>query len=85
MSLVFAWLVSSIVFGLGHIYQGWAGVCRTTVAGLAFGMLSILTGNLALPILLHFLADLQLLAMYRPALDAPEEAAALIAGCNSES
>jgi uncharacterized protein len=85
MSLVFAWLVSSIAFGLGHIYQGWAGVCRTTVAGLALGMLAILTGNLVLPILLHVLADLQALAMYRPTLDAPEEAAALIAGCNCES
>lgn len=85
MGLVLAWLVSSVAFGFGHIYQGWAGVCRTTVAGLAFGALAILTGNLALPILLHFLIDLQVLVMYRPTLDAPDEAAALIAGCNCES
>ncbi|WP_266181745.1 CPBP family intramembrane glutamic endopeptidase [Dyella humicola] len=85
MNIVFAWLVSSIAFGLGHLYQGWAGVCRTTVAGLALGMLAILSGTLALPIVLHVLADLQVLAIYRPTLDAPEEAAALIAGCKCES
>jgi membrane protease YdiL (CAAX protease family) len=85
MSLVHAWLVSSLAFGFGHIYQGWAGVCRTTLGGLAFGLLAILTGNLALPILLHCLLDLQVLVIYRPTLDAPEEAAALPAGCNCES
>lgn len=82
LSLPMAWLLSSIAFGLGHLYQGAVGVAQTTVAGLIFGLVAILTGNLALPILLHCLADLQALVMYRPALDAPEDAAVLVAGCS---
>ncbi|MFC4526578.1 CPBP family intramembrane metalloprotease [Dyella halodurans] len=84
LSLTLAWLLSSVAFGIGHAYQGWVGIMRTASAGLAFGLLAILTGNLVLPILLHCLIDLQVLAIYHPEIDAPEEAAALTAGCNCE-
>lgn len=30
-------LVSSLVFGLGHWYQGWIGVCATTILGAGLG------------------------------------------------
>jgi membrane protease YdiL (CAAX protease family) len=39
-------LISSIAFGLGHIYQGWMGVVRTSCIGLAFGVAYALTGSL---------------------------------------
>jgi len=81
LSLTLAWLLSSLAFGLGHLYQGRVGVLRTTVAGLMFGLLALITGNLLLPIILHALVDLQVLVMYRPALDAPEDAALLTEGC----
>jgi membrane protease YdiL (CAAX protease family) len=82
--LTAAWCLSSIAFGLAHLYQGRSGVVSTGVGGFAFGLLAMFTGSLWLPMLLHSLADLQALAMYHPACDAPEEAAALVVGCSGE-
>jgi hypothetical protein len=76
-----AWLVSSMLFGLAHVYQGVAGVIRATIAGLLLGLVTILTGQLILPILLHALFDVQMLWMYRPADDDPDVAEKLIKGC----
>lgn len=84
LGLTAAWLLSSLAFGVAHLYQGRAGVISTGIAGLAFGLLAIFTGSLWLPMLLHILADLQVLALYHPAHDTPEEAAILVAGCNGE-
>lgn len=81
LGVLSAWLVSSIVFGLAHIYQGVAGVIRATVAGLLLGLVAIFTGQLVLPILLHALFDLQMLWMYRPANDDPDLAEKLMHGC----
>jgi uncharacterized protein len=83
--LMSAWLLSSLIFGLGHFYQGRLGMIQTTVAGMVFGMLAILSGNLALPILLHTLLDLRVLLLYNPAEDDPESAAALIRGFNPQA
>jgi membrane protease YdiL (CAAX protease family) len=85
LSLTSAWLLSSLAFGVGHIYQGWQGVIETTAAGLVFGMLAILSGNLALPILIHVLVDLRILLVYNPAEDDPEQAAVLISGFNPQA
>jgi len=48
---------SSIIFGLGHSYQGISGAIRTGLLGLAFGVLYVLTGSIWLPILGHILLD----------------------------
>ncbi|WP_164931749.1 CPBP family intramembrane glutamic endopeptidase [Dyella sp. M7H15-1] len=85
LSLMLAWLLSSMAFGLGHIYQGRRGVIETTAAGLVFGMLAILSGGLALPILMHILIDLRILLIYNPAEDDPADAAALINGFHPHS
>jgi uncharacterized protein len=85
LDLTFAWLLSSLAFGIGHVYQGVRGVTETTVAGLTFGLLAILTGNLALPIVLHALIDLRILLTYHPAQDAPGEAQTLISGFSPQS
>ena len=76
-----AWLTASLFFGLAHAYQGIAGIVRSTLAGLVLGAIAILTGGLLLPIMLHFLFDLQMLWMYRPMTDEPDAAAQLIKGC----
>jgi membrane protease YdiL (CAAX protease family) len=76
-----AWLVSSMLFGLAHVYQGVAGVIRSTIAGVLLGLVAILTGQLTLPILLHVLFDVQILWMYRPVEDDPDVAEKLIRGC----
>lgn len=61
-----ALLVSSASFGLNHLYQGPSGVFSTALAGLAFGVLFLFTGNLILPILMHIAVDLQLVLVLRP-------------------
>lgn len=76
-----AWVLSSLVFGVAHLYQGVQGVVRTFLAGLFMGALAILSGGLALPIVVHVIIDLNMVFLYRPDQDAPEESARLVAGC----
>jgi membrane protease YdiL (CAAX protease family) len=51
-------VIVSALFGIGHLYQGWAGVIGSTVSGLYFGGLYLAAGrNLWLPILAHGFSD----------------------------
>lgn len=61
-----AMVVVSVLFGLGHLYQGPAGVIGSTVSGLIFGGLYLAGGrNLWLPILAHGFSDtIGLLVIY---------------------
>jgi membrane protease YdiL (CAAX protease family) len=69
MGLWPAVLVSSIAFGLGHSYQGFSGIIRTGLIGLAFGTLFVVSGSIWLPIIGHILVDVlqgrQLRELYR--------------------
>lgn len=51
-------LLSSFIFGLGHSYQGLAGMAQVLIAGLAFGGLYLLTGSIWVPIVAHALLDI---------------------------
>lgn len=82
MNQTSAWLLSALAFGCCHFYQGVGGVARTTLGGLMFGLLAVVTGNLVLPIVLHVLVDLAVLWVYRPQLDTPATAARLVHGCS---
>ncbi len=62
-----ALVVSSLLFGLGHLYQGVKGVLSTAVAGLVMGLLFLLSGNLIPAIVLHALLDLQVVYVLWPA------------------
>ena len=55
--------VMAVAFGLAHLYQGWLGVLTTGLLGLVFGGLFVATGTLLIPIVLHAVIDLRLLAM----------------------
>lgn len=58
LAYVTAVVVVSLLFGLGHYYQGWAGVVGSSVSGLLFGALYLAAGrNLWLPILAHGFSD----------------------------
>ena len=70
MPLAGALAVSSLAFGLAHLYQGLKGVGRTTLAGCAFGLLFLLSGSLIPGILLHALMDLQMAYVLGPIPDA---------------
>ncbi len=75
-SLTVAMVLSSALFGLGHLYQGWRGASAAGVLGFAFAMLAVLTGGLLVPMLVHTLIDLQVLVIFRPD---PGNAAASVA------
>jgi uncharacterized protein len=51
-------LVSSVIFGAGHSYQGPAAALRTGLAGLAFAILYVVSGSIWLPIVAHAAVDL---------------------------
>ena len=57
MPTIGAVLVSTLIFGLAHSYQGRAGVLRTTIVGLVLASMYVLSGSLLLPILAHILVD----------------------------
>jgi membrane protease YdiL (CAAX protease family) len=58
-------VLTSVVFGLGHLYQGGAGVAKTTAAGLVAGGLCALGGTLWIPMLLHAFVDVHGGLVYR--------------------
>lgn len=49
---------TSLVFGLGHAYQGPGGVLRTGVVGLVLGLLVLSTGSLLPAMLVHAVTDI---------------------------
>lgn len=58
VALMINLIVSSILFGLAHWYQGKSGVLSTGIIGALLGILFIATGfNLWLPILTHGFID----------------------------
>jgi uncharacterized protein len=57
LSVLVVGVISSIVFGLVHLYQGWKGVLGTAILGFGLYFLFARTGNLLVPILIHFLID----------------------------
>ena len=57
MGIVAAAIVAAVIFGIGHLYQGVAGILRTGALGGFLASIYLLTGSLYLPMLLHFLAD----------------------------
>ncbi|MFZ0523410.1 MAG: CPBP family intramembrane glutamic endopeptidase, partial [Candidatus Acidiferrales bacterium] len=46
-------IVSCVIFGAGHLYQGIAGVIFSAILGLIFSAIFLMTGNLLLPMILH--------------------------------
>ena len=62
---LWAVLVTSVVFGLGHLYQGPRGAVKTGVAGLIAGGMFVASGTLWLPIALHVFVDIHGGLVYR--------------------
>ncbi|MEZ5743231.1 MAG: type II CAAX endopeptidase family protein [Sphingomonadaceae bacterium] len=51
-------LLSAVIFGLAHFYQGWLGVLTTGLVGLALGWIYLRGGRVLLPaILVHMLIN----------------------------
>lgn len=58
MPMYLAVVISSIIFGLPHIYQGFSGVIRTALFGLVFALIYLWTDSLLIPIVLHIIGDI---------------------------
>lgn len=57
-------LLTSLIFGMGHLYQGWKGILSTAFVGLVFAVLYVLTGNLLAPMIVHATMDLRALLIF---------------------
>lgn len=57
MNPVLAAVLSSLLFGLGHFYQGIPGIAKTGGVGLVMAILYIGSGTILLPIILHAFVD----------------------------
>jgi len=59
------WLIviTSVAFGLAHLYQGPRGVVLTGLAGAAFASMTITTGSLVPAIVVHAMVDLRILGL----------------------
>jgi membrane protease YdiL (CAAX protease family) len=60
-------IVATLLFGLAHAYQGWKGVTVTTLVGILFTAMYLMSGSLAIAMLFHATIDLMTLAI-RPAI-----------------
>lgn len=50
--------LSSLAFGLGHIYQGRIHVLRTTILGAVMALIYLATDTIIVPIILHAMLDI---------------------------
>lgn len=60
-------LLSSLLFGIGHFYQGWLGVMQTALIGVVFAWLALRWGTLWPLILAHGALNTVTLFLVRPA------------------
>jgi len=61
VSLVGTWpavAITSLIFGLGHAYQGISGIAKTGLVGLGLALLTVSSGSLFIAIVLHAVIDL---------------------------
>lgn len=66
IGLAVAVIVSSVIFGAAHLYQGVAGVIFAAILGFIFSVIFLMTGTLLVPMVLHALIDLRILLILRP-------------------
>jgi membrane protease YdiL (CAAX protease family) len=68
LHLGLAWtvVIATVVFGMHHLYQGRSGVISTSLGGLVFAAILLVTGSLLAGMIFHTLADLSLLLYWRP-------------------
>jgi membrane protease YdiL (CAAX protease family) len=59
-------VLTSLVFGLAHIYQGSKGAVGAGILGLVFAGLYLMTGSLLLPMVIHAAVDSRILLMFPP-------------------
>ena len=66
LSLIQLVVLSSVLFGFCHIYQGVLGIVATGVLGAVLMWMYVSTESLVLPMAIHALIDLRILAIFTP-------------------
>lgn len=66
ISVVALVLLASLVFGMGHLYQGWKGIAATGVAGLILSTVYVVTGSLLAPAVLHIFGNMRAVLIFWP-------------------
>lgn len=67
-SPMLAFGASTLIFGMLHRYQGWAGIVQTSILGTIFALLYLGWLGLAAPILIHMFVNCATLVL-RPAIE----------------
>ena len=67
LSITVLVILSSLFFGIAHLYQGWRGIVATGIVGAVLALAYTLTGSLLLPIVAHSLIDLRVVFLNLPA------------------
>jgi membrane protease YdiL (CAAX protease family) len=67
LGLAAAFVISTVLFGVNHFYQGWTGILSTALIGAGLGLLYLWTGSLLAPMIVHALVDLRALALLKGA------------------
>ena len=57
-AILAAAVVSSLIFGFGHLYQGWSGMLKTGAVGAFLAGTYLLSGSLFVGMLIHALMDM---------------------------
>jgi membrane protease YdiL (CAAX protease family) len=67
-SVAWSWAISSAVFGLAHVYQGWSGMVRAALLGTLLAYPVLLLGSLYPSMVAHLLIDAVALGWLGPTL-----------------
>lgn len=59
-------LLTSLFFGMAHVYQGWKQAIPTGIVGLLMALMYVFSGSLLLPIVVHAITDWRLLIILPP-------------------
>jgi uncharacterized protein len=67
-------LLTSVIFALAHIYQGWKPAIGTGFVGLFLAGLYVLSGSLLFPAIAHAVVDARILLIFPPEASPPPPA-----------
>jgi CAAX protease family protein len=62
-------LITALIFGVVHLYQGFWGMAGTGAAGVILGYLYVLTGSLLLPGFVHAIGNVRAVVIFWPKAD----------------
>ncbi|OCA83745.1 CPBP family intramembrane glutamic endopeptidase [Pseudobacillus wudalianchiensis] len=66
MSTLQIMIISAVIFGFAHIYQGWKGFLLTGLIGFVLARSYLATGSLLFPIILHIIIDMRSFLFSKP-------------------